>query len=246
MYKERFYRKQNPGSELLSYEVRFFESDLLIKTDSDLSLVARKSTEHYHGIIREYIRSNPEFGAALKPIPADTKAPLIIKKMIAASRRARVGPMAAVAGAMAEFVGKDLLKKCSEVIVENGGDIFLKVHKIRKIGIFAGAASVFNGLALLVRPEETPCGICTSSGRIGHSLSFGLSDAVMVRAASALTADAYATAIANLIKNKKDLPRAVETAKKNPLIQGVVAISGDEMISYGNVELEILDKKPDG
>ena len=125
-----------------------------------------------------------------------------------AADKVDVGPMAAVAGAIAEHVGKELLPFSREVIVENGGDIFLRIIKARSIGVYAGETSPFSGkIGLEISPEQTPLGICASSGTVGHSLSFGGSDACIVLSHSTALADAAATAIANLIGYADDIPR---------------------------------------
>ena len=121
-----------------------------------------------------------------------------------------VGPMAAVAGAMAELIGKKLLDYSPEVIVENGGDIFMKISRRRRIGIFAGNSPFTDKLALELEPEETPLGICTSSGTVGPSLSLGTTDATIVASTSAALADAAATAVGNLVKTADDLQGALD------------------------------------
>ncbi len=158
-----------------------------------------------------------------------------------ASLKAGVGPFASVAGAMAEFVGREILKYSKEVIVENGGDIFLKTSRKRRIGIFAGKSKFSNRLALEILPDETPLGVCTSSGTIGHSLSFGKADAVVVVSKSCSLADASATAIGNLIKKKKDILRGIEKAKGIEDLKGVVIIKDDKLGVWGNIKLTPLE-----
>lgn len=196
----------------------------------------------YRNQIEDYIRENPLFQSSLKPLPVDNEAPEIIKTMQEASLKAGVGPFASVAGAIAEFVGKELLKYSKEVIVENGGDIFLKTLKKRRIGIFAGKSKFSNRLALEISPEETPLGVCTSSGTVGHSLSFGKADAVVVVSESTPLADAIATAIGNLIKKKEDIPRGIERAKEIEGLKGVVIIKEDKLGVWGNIKLTKVGK----
>ena len=133
-------------------------------------------------------------------------APGIVKAMAVAAQKASVGPMAAVAGAIAEFVGKDLLKFSEQVIVENGGDIFIRTDRKRTLGIYAGEDSPFTGkLAIEVDPCESGMGICTSSGTVSHSLSFGNADKVktgreaMIAAVIGIVIAFSAYAIINLI-----------------------------------------------
>jgi len=143
-----------------------------------------------------------------------------------------------VAGAIAEYVGRELLPFSREVIVENGGDIFLKTQKTRSIGIYAGEASPFTGkLALKVEPRETPLGICTSAGTVGHSLSFGKCDAAILLSPSASLADAAATAVGNLIQSADDIPKGIEFAKGVEGIKGVIIIKDDRIGVWGDINI---------
>jgi ApbE superfamily uncharacterized protein (UPF0280 family) len=146
--------------------------------------------------------------------------------------------MAAVAGAIAEQVGAELCPLSREVIVENGGDIFMKTRKARAIGVYAGDSSPFTGrIALEIPPAETPLGICTSSGTVGHSLSFGCSDACIVVSRSASLADAAATAIGNRIQRSADISPAVDFARTVDGIAGVVVIKDDRIGFWGELRI---------
>ena len=145
--------------------------------------------------------------------------------------------MAAVAGAVAECVGKELLNFSREVIVENGGDIFLKNIKRRVVGIYTGKAAFAERIALRIEPRETPLGICTSSGTVGHSLSFGRADAAIVLSPSTPLADAAATAIGNLVQEADDVYRGIELAKGVEGLKGVVVVKDDKMALWGEINL---------
>jgi ApbE superfamily uncharacterized protein (UPF0280 family) len=192
----------------------------------------------YRRQLENYIAKDPRFLTALKPLAVELNAPLIVKEMSRQAKKAGVGPMAAVAGAVASFLGKDLLAKgYKEVIVENGGDIFLATRKTRSIAIYAGKSKLWRGLALVVNPQDTPLGICASSGTIGHSLSFGSADSVVILAKNAVLADAVATATCNRICSKEDLNKALDFAKSIKGISGVVAIIKNNFIGWGKVSL---------
>lgn len=237
MYQKRFYRDLIKPKDLTTFEVAIKETDLFISADRELKKEASNAILKYRNQIEDYIRENPLFQRSLKPLPIDKNAPEIIRTMQAVSLKAGVGPLASVAGAMAEFVGRDLLKYSQEVIVENGGDIFLKTLKKRRIGIFAGKSKFSNRLALEISPDETPLGVCTSSGTIGHSLSFGKVDAVVAVSKSCPLADTSATAIGNLIKKKEDIPRGIERAKEIEGLKGVVIIKDSKLGIWGNLGL---------
>jgi hypothetical protein len=145
--------------------------------------------------------------------------------------------MAAVAGAIAEFVGKELLKYSGQLIIENGGDIFIKTDKERTIMIYAGDSPLSNKVFIKIKPEDMPAGVCTSSGTVGHSLSFGKADACVIIAQSAVLADAVATAACNRIKEKKDIAPSLEFAISIKGVRGAIAILGKNLGSMGNVEL---------
>ena len=137
----------------------------------------------------------------------------------------------------AEKVGKDLLNYTSQIVVENGGDIFLNVSKDLTIGIYAGKSPLSNKLGLKISSFKTPLGVCTSSGTVGHSLSFGKSDAVTVIAHSASLADATATAVGNLVKGRKDIDKGLEYAQNIKGIMGTLIIVDDKFGVWGNLEI---------
>jgi ApbE superfamily uncharacterized protein (UPF0280 family) len=157
--------------------------------------------------------------------------------MAEATRRVKVGPMAAVAGAVAEFVGRELRQFTDEIIVENGGDIFLKINQPRKVGIYAGNSPFSEKIALEVEPRPKPFSVCTSSGTVGHSFSFGQADAVVVIAGSALLADAAATAIGNVVKTAADIEPALKLARKFRRLDGVLIIKDDQLGALGKVNI---------
>ena len=134
--------------------------------------------------------------------------------------------MAAVAGAIAEAVGEALLPASPELIIENGGDIFLASSRPRRVGLYAGRSPFSGRLGLRIDPTLTPLGICTSSGTVGHALSFGEADAVVVLSPDAALADAVATAAGNLVKSKDHIPRAIEFAAGIEGIIGILIVCG--------------------
>ncbi len=157
--------------------------------------------------------------------------------MISATRIFDVGPMAAVAGTIAQFVGRDLLEYTDELIVENGGDIFLKTERPVTVSIFAGSSKLSDKLGIVIYPDQMPAGICTSSATVGHSLSLGSADSVSIISSNASIADAAATALGNRITNQFTLKREIESMRESKDIKGGVVIIGKTMASWGEVEL---------
>jgi ApbE superfamily uncharacterized protein (UPF0280 family) len=170
VYQPRTYRHWVKDKGLVGFNVVVKETDLYIRATSDLTRKAQKLVLKYRQQLESYIERHPEFLTSMEPL-AIADAPRIVTEMAEAAEKARVGPMAAVAGAIAEFVGKELLEASPEVIVENGGDIFLKSQKDRTIGIYAGKSPLTGKVGLDIKGKDTPLGICTSSGTVGHSLS---------------------------------------------------------------------------
>jgi len=163
--------------------------------------------------------------------------------MVSAGEAAGVGPMAAVAGAIAAQVGRELLESGHRVIVENGGDIFLKTDEPVVVGIYAGRSPLSMRIGLRIHPEGRAMAVCTSSGTVGHSVSFGNADAVCVIGASCALADAAATAIGNRISSKADIQQAMEFGKRIPGTDGLVVIVKDRIALWGQLELVPLEGK---
>ena len=237
MYEPRFYRFWSTDKDLVSFNVTVKETDLYIRARRDLQPETREVVIGERAALEDYIRRHPGFSVAMEPYPVEDEAPGIVREMAEAAEKSGVGPMAAVAGAIAERVGKALLEFSPEVIVENGGDIFLKSRKRRLIGIYAGKSPFSDRLALEIRAAETPLGICTSSGTVGHSLSLGEADAVIVLAPCTALADAAATAIGNLVREETDIPRGLDFAREIDGLKGVVIIKNEKMALWGQVKI---------
>lgn len=237
MREPRLYRHWIKGSGLVSFNVAVEQTDLFVRCRRSLKKKALDSVLKHRGSLQAYIGHHPLFLTALDPYQAESEAPTIVKEMARASQLASVGPMAAVAGAIAEAVGRDLLAFSPEVIVENGGDIFLKISEKRLVGIYAGQSSFTKRIALEIMPRETPLGIGTSSGTVGHSLSLGNADAVISLSSSAALADAAATAIGNMVNTTDDIPKAIEQAGNIEGLRGVIIIIGDQMGIWGRVKI---------
>ncbi len=236
-YEQRTYRQHSSTDRLISFIVSVKETDLFISAASNLEQEARDAILKVRTVIEDYIKQHPDFYSSLTPLPFDKTAPVVIKKMLEGSSAADVGPMAAVAGAVAEFVGNDLLKQSNEILVENGGDIFLKVQQDVTISIFAGTSPLSEKVGIKIKPAETPAALCTSSGIVGPSLSFGRADAVTIKSSSAALADAAATAIGNLIKKTADITNGIDKAQSIPGIDAIVIIKDDKMGAWGDIEL---------
>jgi len=237
MHEPRFYRHWIKDSGLVSFNVMVEQTDLYIRSQRNLKDKALNSVLKHRGSLEAYIKRHPIFLTTLDTYQAEAEAPAIVREMARVSQLTGVGPMAAVAGAIAEAVGRDLLAFSPEVIVENGGDIFLKISKKRLVGIYAGQSAFTKKIALEIMSKETPLGIGTSSGTVGHSLSLGSADAVVALSSSAALADAAATALGNMVKAADDISKAIEKARNIEGLRGVVIIVGDKMGVWGRVKI---------
>jgi ApbE superfamily uncharacterized protein (UPF0280 family) len=237
MYQPRTYRHWVKDKDLVAFNVTVKETDLYIRAGSDLKSQAHELVLKYRQMLEEYIEDHPSFLTSLEPLAVDDDAPPLVRDMAEAAEKAGVGPMAAVAGAIAECVGSELLDFSPEVIVENGGDIYLKSLTKRLIGIYAGQSPLTGRVGLEIEGKDTPLGVCTSSGTVGHSLSFGKADAVIVLSRSTALADAAATAIGNRILKPSDIPGGIEFAQTIKGLKGLVIIQGEQVGVWGEVKL---------
>ncbi|OGP88899.1 MAG: thiamine biosynthesis protein ApbE [Deltaproteobacteria bacterium RBG_16_48_10] len=237
MYEERTYRNLVKTEDLVNFEVIVKETDLLVRAERDLSKETRESILKYRHQLESYIARHPGFAESLVPLGEDPYAPEIVKEMIHVSTLAHVGPLASVAGAMAEFVSRDLLEISKQVIVENGGDIYLATSRERVIGIYAGASPLSLKLGIVIPPEDSPLGVCTSSGTVGPSLSFGKADAVCILSKSAALADAAATTVGNVVRDKREIEQGLEKGKEVEGVLGTLIVVGDRMGVWGNIRL---------
>ena len=239
----RFYRNLIHGPSLVSFRVTVKETDLFIQADKNLKNVARDSVLQHRGYIEAYIEEHPGFGKSLNPWRINGPAPLVIKDMALAGALAGVGPMASVAGAISEYVGKDLLPHTDEIVVENGGDVFIKTNEPLTVGIYAGESPLSLRIGLQIDGDKKPIAVCTSSGKFGHSLSLGSAHAVCVVSESCPLADAAATAIANQVHSKSDIRKAIDFGKTIDDVGGLVVIVDDEIGIWGDLKVVPLDLK---
>lgn len=239
---ERFYRQQFRQDDLTYFQVVARQTDLSVgvrqaRFSLDLARWVEQIVWEQRVLLEEYIKRDPLFLEALEPYPLKPDAPRIALDMAEAACKAGVGPMAAVAGAFAQHVGRALLKRSKDVIVENGGDIYLRSTRPRRIGVFAGDSVLSNKIALEILPEDTPLGICTSSGTVGPSLSLGQADAAVLVSPSACLADAVATAAGNLVRHKEDVQAAVDFAMGIEGISGALIIKEDRLAVCGKLKI---------
>jgi ApbE superfamily uncharacterized protein (UPF0280 family) len=237
----RIYRDWVAADGLVSSTITIGSTDLQVTTLRDMRREALASATHHRQAVESYIRSHPRFATTLQPCDADADALPVVRAMAAAARVAGVGPMAAVAGAIAEAVGMDLLQQSEEVMVENGGDVFIATRTGRTVALYAGRSILTGRIGIAIEATDSPIGVCTSSGTFGHSLSLGAADACTVVARSTAVADALATAIGNRIRTAADLAPALDPARLPAEALGVLAVAEGQVGIHGAIRLVPLD-----
>ncbi|MGI6361869.1 MAG: UPF0280 family protein [Bacillota bacterium] len=240
-YMKRIYRQSFDG-DLQMVTVAVKETDLAICLPAGIwtPQLAKQAVTLIKDLRQQlelYLSTDPEFLVSHQPCEVKPHAPPIALAMSQAARQANVGPMATVAGVFSQAMGQFLSDYSSEVIVENGGDIYLQSTQERLVGIFAGTSPFNEKLALRVRSAQCPVGICTSSGMVGHSFSYGKADAAVIIASDTLLADAVATATANLVQTAADVAKAAEFAMQIKNIIAAVVIKDEKIAAAGDTEL---------
>ncbi len=198
--------------------------------------------------LEAFILQNPGFTTALSPL-ADLDlqgAPESVKRMHRASLSTGLGPMAAVAGTMAQLAAETSRKKGSlETIIENGGDLFLDCESEVILGLYTGTNDRFGPLALRIPADMMPLAVCSSSGRMGHSLSLGDADVVTVFSSDASLADAAATLGGNLVLSEESIESAMEHLMGIEGIAGCLVIRDDKLGAMGNLPEIIRSRDPE-
>jgi uncharacterized protein len=261
-YRARSYR-EGMGGRFRSFTAAYKESDLWLGVDpasysGRMEDFAASEARKLRLELEAYIARRPEFLASLIPIPDDPGAPLLARAMLAAALSAGVGPMAAVAGAVAEAVGRAVRAEfgCREVLVENGGDLWLAFEGGIDVAVFAGDSPLSERVGVSIPASLSPLGLCTSSGTVGASLSLGRADAAMVASTDAATADAWATRIGNAVRSPESIEaalnlfdgRALELydglplglAEGKPRLVSVLVVAGERMGLRGELPLKLF------
>jgi len=234
MYQPRDYRKSFTD-RLKWYNVCVEETDLMIGTDEDCSELVLKTVRTLRKEIYAAIRDNGEFLTSL--VPVEYKGEGVVKAMVEAAKLAKVGPFAAVAGAINDMLAEKLMDKSKQIFIENGGDIYIKSDRDRLIGIYAGNSVLSGKFAIEIEKDLFPVGVCTSSATVGHSFSMGKADAAVVISKTCAVADAFATAFCNRIKKTEDIAPALEWVNGFDEVIGAVAVMNDKIGAIGNIKL---------
>ena len=219
----------------------FRETNLVIKSDDERAMDAAVGAAlEARRCIERFIFRHPEFMYSLEPLDLDADGShRVIRLMLRAAKLADVGPFAAVAGAISQVAAEAAIGAgARNVLVENGGDISIIGDREFRVGIYAGEAKISGRMGFLIRGEELPIGICTSSSTVGHSMSFGCADAVVVTAREASIADAAATSVANAVDGtdaQTSVNLGLDRANAIPEIRGCLIARGDCVGTFGKL-----------
>ncbi len=238
-YKERFYRDLSSNPDMRRFNIRTEETDLLVISDKDIRHELSEEVRRLREIIKNHIRHDPDFYTSLCPVQCRSSEE-IISLMCDAAYMADTGPMACVAGAIAEVAGRKMLEISDNIFIENGGDIFAMMDRDFKAAVYAGDSPFSLKIGLMVRRSGSAVGVATSSGTVGHSYSMGNADAVTVISGSAAFADAAATSLGNEVEGRIDRKRLCERIEKLPCVQGALIIKGKEIFAWGDIEIAEL------
>ena len=246
-YRNRTYRHAFRGDRWLGFVVKHKETDIWVGVNPDsyvpeMQDCVRQTLTSLRREVDLYIDKSPFFARTLRPYQPESTAPSVVKRMAEAAARADVGPMAAVAGAFAEHVALCLKAEfgVGEVMVENGGDIYADVKAPIDVSVFAGESPLSGRVGMCIPAEETPLGICTSSGTVGPSLSFGRADAVMIVSKDPLLADAFATSYGNRIHTPADFEPVIRDIQQQESILSALIVKDEEMAIVGKFELRLF------
>ncbi len=220
------------GTEILKVRRRFNESKILFQSESAEAIEAAiQSIQHHRRELEQYIHMRPSFRYTLRPIPVASDAPRIVRLMAESTRSLNIGPMAAVAGVLADLAVQSMLESNVEVaIVEDGGEISAQSRRVFNVGLYAGTSDLAGKIGFQVTASECPIGIGTSSATVSHAFSFGEADAATVFTDTAAYADAAATAVCNAVKGRNieaSVQKGLTVADKIEGVRGALIVRGD-------------------
>jgi hypothetical protein len=208
----------------------------------EMKEVAHSKVVQLRSEMEAYLLSDPVFGKTFEPHQVEPNAPEIVRWMAEAANRAGVGPMASVAGAFSEMVGRHLMQQfeIQELVVENGGDIFLKIEQNLLMSVYAGNSPLSGKIGIEIQASESPLGVCTSAGTVGPSVSLGKTDATMIVCRNTALADALATTFGNLVQKPEDVQAVTKQTEHFPEILSAVIICRDKIGIRGQFEMKLV------
>jgi hypothetical protein len=212
--------------------------------------IAKEEIRQRRKDLERFVRWHPYFLVTLERYQVDEvevggggtiekdEIPEVVRRMIVAASKFGIGPMSTVAGTLAEFAVEAMRDAgATYAMVDNGGDIALINDRVVLVGVYAGESTFSNRIAFRIKPSSKSAllGICTSSGTVGHSISFGTADAATVISASASLSDAAATALCNAVTDARSISKAFHSINHVEGIEGALVIYKDVLATWGKV-----------
>ncbi|WP_321286594.1 UPF0280 family protein [uncultured Sunxiuqinia sp.] len=247
IFEPKTYRNSFSKERFQSFVITCNDSDLWIGVDpisykDEMSAVALKKLRAIQDALKIYIANDSFLKKSLKPCKVQENAPDFVRSMVEAAEKAGVGPMAAVSGMYSELIGKELMENFSinELVVVNGGDIYMRLQKSLVMNVFAGESPLSGMVGLEIDAEQTPMGICTFAQTEQTPLNFGKADAVIIACKDAVLADAFTTGFGNLIKKPSDVEKVLKRTEHFEEIISAVLICDDQIGIRGEFEIKLL------
>ncbi|WP_163715347.1 UPF0280 family protein [Mangrovibacterium lignilyticum] len=247
LFEARTFRNSFPKDRFQSFVVEYLESDVWVGVDpesyrADMEVEVLQVLTKAVDELKAYVEENPLFRKSLKACAVAETAPEAIRKLAHSAELGAVGPLAARSGLLNELIGQALLEKfeIGELIVENGGDLYLKLRDSLIVSIFADDLEDSGLMGLEVMPEQTPLGIGTGLGTKGHPINHGKADAVMIMAKNGADAGALAVGVGNRVKKLSDLEKVLKHLKLMPEVTAAVLIVEDQIAVHGDNELKLI------
>jgi len=246
-FEPRTYRAQFNTQRFTGFIVSYLETDLWIGVDplsfhENMKQVALEKIKELRDTFDKYIENEPFFKKSLKPFQPSEIAPEQAKEMALAGEKAGIGPMSTVAAMFAREIGEEILSQfqVKELLIENGGDIYMQLQDELVLSVFAGESILSERVGLVIPANSGKIGVCTSAGTVGPSISYGIADAVVVICKDILLADAFATAFGNKVKSPDHVEKVIKQAENFPDIQSLLIICEDKIGVKGENEMRIL------
>jgi ApbE superfamily uncharacterized protein (UPF0280 family) len=241
IYKNReIYRNRVKNKEEFSYRVSYKNTEFIISSNRDIKDYIEGPLRDIYRDLEFVVEKDPSFLKSLSPVKLKEFYPDTISRMCELSSEFDVGPMAAVAGTVNEYIASFIPDSVENLFIENGGDVYIRSRYDVRTLIYVDNPFFKDSLLIKIKASRTPCGLCASSGTFGHSLSLGKCDLAAVLSGSSISADAAATAIANSVANIADIETAINKYRGFDSVLGMLIIKDDRIGIWGEFELDVL------
>ncbi len=231
IYERKSYRNRIPLAHSVTFEIEVRETNLAIQAQSDLTAKAKDSVFRYRYQIEEYLRQHPAFREAEAPIQTYASAPEIARYCDLASRLTNIAPMLCMSGAIADFVGRDLVGDSQNIIVSSGGDSFIRSSIPLEIYLYAQGSPLHERLVLSLPLLKKTFGLGTFVPKKGIN-------AITVLSRSASWASAYATDMGLRLAAGENLNSVLDRAQNYVDVGGIIVVSGSRIIAVGDMILK--------